>query len=180
VENWKPCPANVDGYTHIFIAFATSYNTACQITAPPICSGASSTQVADWQETGIKVVISYGGWNMNSYWQDCFGKEDQASTDLVNIVSSQDFDGVNIDFESQVDSSAQNFLKEMNVYLRDKMDALSTGKKYELSHVPMDVDMAEGKPYFNILASQKDIIDYVMPQVSAYGMISSFVLYPLL
>ena len=42
-----------------------------------------------------------GSWSgdSNNCWDYCFGKEEQISTQLVNIIDSQSFDGIDIDYE---------------------------------------------------------------------------------
>ncbi len=123
VANWETCPSaeQVDAYSHIVIAFAVSYtfvennknncDLSCNIPSTvPICGGADANTIPDWQAAGKKVILSFGGAGMggswaaietelNHCWDYCFGNEDQLSTDLVSIVQSQGFDGIDLDYE---------------------------------------------------------------------------------
>mmetsp|Transcript_35561 Transcript_35561/g.65198 ORF Transcript_35561/g.65198 Transcript_35561/m.65198 type:complete len:491 (-) Transcript_35561:280-1752(-) len=106
----------VDGYTHMVIAFAVSYeysepsnncDAQCNIAPLPICVGETSTTVSDWQGQGKKIVLSFGGagmggsWsgNTNNCWDYCFGKEEQVATELVSIVNQKGLNGIDIDYE---------------------------------------------------------------------------------
>jgi len=202
IANWEACPsaAQLDKYTHIVVAFAVTYtwrpippnacNTDCSLMPLPICIGETTTQVADWQAMGKKVILSFGGagmggsWNgdVNSCWDYCFGKEDQLSNDLVSLVSNKGLDGVDIDYEYcyetgrhsrncrlsrtglYSDSAAQNFLEQMTIQLRQKMNALVSARHYELTHAPMDSDLVPGSPYYEILKTHNEKLDFVMPQ----------------
>jgi len=42
------------------------------------------------------------------------------------------------------------------------MDAL--GDNYELTHAPMDTDLAPTSKYYQILRDQNENLDYLMPQ----------------
>lgn len=186
---------HLPGYTHIVVAFAVSYtynaaknncNAQCDPgTSVPLCTTQTGNQIDDWQAMGIKVILSFGGagmggsWNgdPNNCWDNCFGKEDTVSDALVDIVQSQGFDGVDIDYEYCYDSggcaqstslysdtAAQYFLEEMTIQLRQKMDAIVPAKDYELTHAPMDSDMVPSSPYFQLLKRQNDKLNYIMPQ----------------
>jgi len=117
--NWEACPTpqQLESYTHIVVAFAVSYsynqaknscNAECNIgTSVPICNGGSQALVDSWRAAGKKVILSFGGAGMggswsgdsNNCWDDCFGKEDELSDALVSMVQSQNFDGIDIDYE---------------------------------------------------------------------------------
>ena len=73
---WQACPTpeQYRQYTHVFLAFAVSYqynaaknicDTSCTIVQPSICnslSAAGQTQlVRDMQAAGVKVLLSFGG-----------------------------------------------------------------------------------------------------------------------
>ena len=206
VANWETCPTpqQLDGYTHIIIAFAVSYSYSasknlcsanCNISTPtvPICAGQTGNEVSQWKAAGKKVILSFGGagmggsWNgdVNDCWDYCFEKEEQLSTDIVNIVSNQGFDGVDLDYEycydtennrhgrncnnsstgKYSDAKAKYFLEEMTILLRQKLDTI--GSDMELTHAPMDSDLVTDSPYFQILARQNGIINFLMPQVSS-------------
>ena len=64
--------------------------------------------------------------------------------------------------EASFDTAAQNFLTGMTSNLRQKMDAL--GDNYELTHAPMDSDLAPTSKYYQILKDQNENLDYLMPQ----------------
>ena len=63
--------------------------------------------MAEWQALGKKVIMSFGGagmggsWNgdTNNCWDYCFDKEDTVSTQLVAIVGTEGYDGVDLDYE---------------------------------------------------------------------------------
>ena len=63
--------------------------------------------VNGWRAKGKKVILSFGGASMggswfgdkNHCWDYCFGKEEQLSTTLVNIVREQNLDGADLDYE---------------------------------------------------------------------------------
>jgi len=124
---------------------------------------------------GIKILLSFGGDGMgtvlpgdlNHCWDDCFDKETDVvmgvSTQLVDIVSTMNLDGVDIDYQycyettdnSQIhagvcqqvdptrysDQAAIDFLSHLTTNLRTKLDNL--GSNYELIHSPMDVDLMD-------------------------------------
>jgi len=147
-----------------------------------------------WRGQGKKVVLSFGGAGMggswpgdnNNCWDYCFGKEEEVSTQLVSIVQSQNLDGIDLDYEycydtegtqsgmctakdtslfpteASFDTAAQNFLTGITSNLRQKMDAL--GDNYELTHAPMDSDLAPTSKYYQILKDQNENLDYLMPQ----------------
>ena len=52
----------------------------------------------------------------------------------------------------------------MTIQLRKKMNALVPAKHYELSHAPMDSDLVPGSPYYEILKTHNEKLDFVMPQ----------------
>jgi hypothetical protein len=133
-----------------------------------------------------KILISFIG-DKNNCWDYCFGREDQLSTDLVNIVKGQNLDGIDIDYEycydvagrqagrcSQrsslySDAKAQRFLNSLTSSLRTKLDILRAGNgynrgRYELTHAPMDSDLARDSKYFGILRERRADLDFLMPQ----------------
>ena len=135
----------------------------------------------------INIFFSQIGDN-NNCWDYCFGKEDQLSTSLVNIVDNQNFDGIDIDYEycydinglqsgrcSQrsnlyTDAKAQTFLDSLTSMLRMKLNALQDSNgysrgRYELTHAPMDSDLSStNSKYYQILKSRRDDLDFLMPQ----------------
>ena len=135
-----------------------------------------------------------GSWSgdQNNCWDYCFGREEELSTSLVNIVYNQQLDGIDIDYEycydtaglqsksgkecPQSDSSlytdakAQTFLHTLTSKLRTKLDALQVSNgynrgRYILTHAPMDGDLTPStSAYFQILKSQRADLDFLMPQ----------------
>ncbi|KAL9183789.1 hypothetical protein ACHAXT_004645 [Thalassiosira profunda] len=214
VGNWQRCPTDqmVDAYSHIVIAFAVSYTWAenknlcdeqCAV-APvvPICENENQQDLVDmWRAQGKKVILSFGGAGMggnwagdrNNCWDNCFGREEQLSTDLVNLVASHNADGIDIDYEycydvggkqsvdgrcDQVtslysDEKAQRFLNDLTAKLRIKLDRLQAQNgynrgRYELTHAPMDIDLTpyqgQASKYFEILTARNGDLDFIMPQ----------------
>ena len=191
VGNWQACPTSEQtaSYTELLIAFAVTYqwapgkntcNTQCVIGSPvPICNNKPNAPlVSQWQSEGKKVILSFGGAGMGGSWSSsvddcwdyCYGKEDFVVEQLVNIVSVQGFDGVDIDYEyyyenGQKGSSfskgaeAQKFLREVTQKLRAQLPA---GKI--VSHAPMDSDMVKGTGYYNVIKSVAGDLDFLMPQ----------------
>merc|ERR1719253_2225304 len=124
----------------------------------------------------------------NNCWDYCFGKEDELSTSLVNIIDSQNFDGIDIDYEycydvagkqsgrcpqrtaAYSDLKAQTFLNDMTSMLRTKLDDLQDANgydrgRYEVTHAPMDTDLTPNtSPYFQILHDRRADLDFLMPQ----------------
>eukprot|EP01060_Flectonema_neradi_P019815 TRINITY_DN272_c0_g1_i7.p1 TRINITY_DN272_c0_g1~~TRINITY_DN272_c0_g1_i7.p1 ORF type:complete len:792 (+),score=221.09 TRINITY_DN272_c0_g1_i7:45-2420(+) len=191
VGNWQPCPTSEQtaSYTELLIAFAVTYqwspgknicNTQCVIGSPvPICNNQpNAALVSKWQSEGKKVILSFGGAGMggswassnDDCWEHCFGKEDFVVDQLVNIVSVQGFDGVDIDYEyyyenGQKGSSfskgaeAQKFLREVTQKLRSRLPSNKI-----VSHAPMDSDMVKGTGYYNVIKSVAGDLDFLMPQ----------------
>lgn len=133
----------------------------------------------------ITTAVLYAG-DPNNCWDYCFGKEEQIATSLVNIVQSQNLDGVDIDYEycydiagtqagscSQrsalyTDARAQTFLDSLTSKLRVKLDDLALSNSYNrgryiVTHAPMDSDLIPLPPsttskYYQILkARQADL-----------------------
>jgi hypothetical protein len=124
----------------------------------------------------------------NNCWDYCFGKEEELSTSLVNLVNTQNFDGIDIDYEycydvnglqagrcSQrsslyTDAKAQTFLDSITSKLRAKLDALQATNgysrgRYEITHAPMDVDVSRSdSKYYEILKNRRNDLDFIMPQ----------------
>ena len=128
--------------------------------------------------------------NLNLYsWDYCFGepKTEALADKLVNIVDSQNFDGIDIDYEycydiggtqagrcsqrtaAYSDAAAQAFLDSITSKLRTKLDTLQASNgynrgRYELTHAPMDSDLTPDRPYFQILHNRRADLDFLMPQ----------------
>jgi len=166
-------------YTHVMISFAVTYQWAasknqcsetCTIGSPvPICGNQNRQDLVDqWRAQGTKVLLSFGGAGMggswagdvNDCWEYCFGRVDSVVSQLTEIVSAQNFDGVDIDYEYfLVKPEAIDFVTKLTTQLKS---ALPAGKS--VSHAPMDGDLSKGKPYYNIIKSVATSVDYLMPQ----------------
>ena len=162
-----------------------------------ICNNMNNQALVEsWRYTGKKVISSFGGAGMggswfgdqNNCWDYCFGKEEALSTSLVNIVDSQNFDGIDIDYEycydvagkqsgrcaqrssAYTDAKAQTFLYQLTSKLRTKLDALQAHNgynrgRYQVTHAPMDIDMTpSSSAYFQILHNRRADLDFLMPQ----------------
>ena len=212
IGNWQACPTDeqIDAYSHIVIAFAVSYtwspsknncDTQCQVPSTlPLCGNQARQDLIDkWRGMGKKVIMSFGGAGMggswsgdqNNCWDYCFGREDDLSTDLVNIIDSHNLDGIDVDYEYcydvagkqsgrcaqrsslYSDAKAQLFLNSMTSLLRNKLDALQVSNdynrgRYEITHAPMDADLVPSNghdsKYFDILRERRADIDFLMPQ----------------
>jgi len=131
-----------------------------------------------------------GSWSgdYNNCWDHCFGKEDDLSTALVDIIDNQNFDGIDIDYEYcydiagtqsgrcgqrnttlYSDTAAQTFLNDMTSLMRTKLDALQASNgynrgRYEVTHAPMDTDLLPNTKYFEILHNRQADLDFLMPQ----------------
>jgi LysM repeat protein len=181
--NWQSCPsdAQISKYTHIVVAFAVTYTWAqsekkcdpsCTIGAPVlICNNAPNNNlVAAWRAAGKKVILSFGGAGMGGSWEEigstkkcwdfCFGKEDSLVTQLTNIVKSQGFDGVDIDYEYLYSTvEQQNFISNVTTGLRTSLPAGSI-----VTHAPMDSDLVAGKAYYDVLRGVSSSLSFLMPQ----------------
>ncbi|EED87251.1 glycoside hydrolase, partial [Thalassiosira pseudonana CCMP1335] len=174
-----------------------SCSTTCDVASSlPICGNANRQDLIDkWRGMGKKVILSFGGAGMggswsgdqNNCWDYCFGREEELSTSLVNIVGSQQLDGIDIDYEycydvagkqsgrcsqrtsNYSDSNAQAFLDTLTSKLRVKLNTLQSNNgysrgRYELTHAPMDSDLVSDSKYFQILKNRHQDLDFIMPQ----------------
>merc|ERR1740123_2118570 len=181
VENWLECPTieQIQGYSHVIVSFAVSYvwqpgknrcDEQCNIGTPvPICNGGNYDKVKDWQDAGAKVLLSFGGagmggqWtsSLDDCWEYCYTKGAPAvASQLAEIVETQGFDGVDIDFEYHVtEDAAVPFLSRLTTDLQDLMPAYKT-----VSHAPMDHTVDQGDNYYNLMKSIAPRVDYILPQ----------------
>ena len=180
--NWQACPTTdqLAQYTHIVIAFAVTYTWApdknqcrpdCSIGSPvPICGNVNRQDLVDqWRAMGKKVILSFGGAGMggswagdpNDCWEYCYGKQESVVQQLDNIVRTQNFDGVDIDYEYFYDTpDAQQFLHDVTVGLK----ATLPPNQNIVTHAPMEPDCAQGTAYYNILKNNAALLDFLMPQ----------------
>jgi len=179
VENWLPCPSmdKIKGYTKVVVSFAVSYtwspsknicDPTCTIGAPvPICNNAEQPGLIQaWKEAGTTVLLSFGGagmggsWDgLNDCWEHCFDRVDSVVSQLQQIVSTQGFDGVDIDYEYFLTEKSAAFLADLTIKLKEAL-----GSDKIVSHAPMDSDLDSGDMYFNVLKSVAPFVDYVLPQ----------------
>jgi len=179
--NWQSCPTleQTSHYTHIVVAFAVTYtwnpsknqcSSSCTIGSPvPICQNQVKQDLVDaWREAGKKVILSFGGAGMggswqgdvNDCWEYCYGKEQSVISQLDNIVRTQRFDGVDIDYEYFYETSeAQNFLKTVTTGLRSTLPEGSI-----VTHAPMDPDLLPQTEYYHVLKEVATSLDFIMPQ----------------
>ena len=179
--NWQSCPTleQTSHYTHIVIAFAVTYTwnpvknqcrSDCSIGSPvPICGNQVRQDLVDsWRQAGKKVILSFGGAGMggswagdvNDCWDYCYGKEDSVISQLDTIVRTQNFDGVDIDFEYFYERpEAQHFLKTITTGLRNTLPEGSI-----VTHAPMDPDLLQETEYYQLLKEVASSLDFIMPQ----------------
>jgi len=179
VENWLPCPSleKITGYSKVVISFAVSYtwnptknqcSPSCAIGSPvPICSDQQGDEIQKWQEAGVTVLLSFGGAGMggswagdvNDCWESCFDRVEDVVSQLQNIVQTQGFDGVDIDYEYHHTQRSSEFLKTLTTQLKSRM-----GANKIVSHAPMDGDVTEGRPYYELLQEVSSSVDFLLPQ----------------
>mmetsp|Transcript_10953 Transcript_10953/g.21740 ORF Transcript_10953/g.21740 Transcript_10953/m.21740 type:complete len:1383 (+) Transcript_10953:208-4356(+) len=193
VGNWLTCPSDVAmrKYTHVLVSFAVTYtwnptknscSATCQLNTPvPACSnnaGGAAATISRWQALDTKVLLSVGGAGMggswsgdqNDCWSYCFSRVDSVVSQIIQIVNSDGYDGVDIDYEyffrasgaannKVVGNEAVQFVTDLTTKLRMQ---LPVGKL--LTHAPMDSDLVSGDDYFNIIQSVAGDLDFLMPQ----------------
>jgi len=150
-ENWDTkSPITDTNYTHVIIAFWTSYNNNCQV------DGIDSASVTRFKNDGKKVLGSFGGWDQNKYWQYCTAQN--TVTQLVALVKQYNLDGVDIDYEvSPVNTQ----------YLIDVTNGLAaslpTGAY--ITHAPMQVWLDNSSsPYWPVMEAVGSKISWLNVQ----------------
>lgn len=113
---------------------------------------------ADLKAAGLKTIVSFGGagfggtWyprdeNTSSFgrkvdhcWHHCHGKVDSLVASLETIVTDNDLDGLDIDYEYFLDTPEDyEFLEDLSVKLYDAMNP----KGVAVTHAPMDIDACD-------------------------------------
>ena len=188
VGNWQVCPTfeQYENYTHIVIAYAVSYiwapnknlcSNTCTIRTSTICGNSlNNGLIQAWQQSGKKVMISFGGAGMggtwkgdvNNCWEYCFGRENDIVARLTEIVTSLSLDGVDVNYlyfyeDGQYDSNftkgaiAQTFLKNLTLGLRKSLPPGSL-----ISHSVKDAHVVPKSAYFSVLSDVSSSIDFLM------------------
>ena len=186
--NWQSCPdfSQFENYTHIVIAFAVTYTWApaknlcsmtCHIDTPPVCENNLNKElIRRLQDSGRKVMISFGGagmggkWNgdPNNCWDYCFGRVRSVVERLTEIVTSLSLDGVDINYlyfyeDGQNESNftkgkeAQTFIKNITTGLRDSLPRGSL-----ISHSIQDYDLIPESQYYSLLSNLSSQLDFLM------------------
>ena len=146
VEGEQPCPGYYQTfpYSKILISSAVTYNGSnityacspqCVINTPvPICGGQPNPGlVFQWKADAKKVILTFGDREMtglpannnDNCWEYCFGKEDFVADQLIDILSNQNFDGININYQSNgfLDVREQTFINLLIQKLSTRLPA---------------------------------------------------------
>lgn len=179
LQNWLPCPADsqVANYDELLISFAVTYTWAepkndcdvnCNLKPLLICENAPQwDKVRTWQAAGTKVLVSLGGAGMggswvgavNDCWEYCLDKVDHLVSQVKQLVTDHDLDGVDLDYEYLVDGKQyQTFLKDLTVKLKQQMPDKT------MSQTPLDWHLDENDAYYNVVKDVGQSIDLLMPQ----------------
>ena len=131
-------------------------------------SANAKTQVEKWQEDGLKVLLSVGGDGQNKCWDSSKDNTESSctasnagnlATAIVNLVTKQGFDGVDVNFEPEANDDNMAFLVEFTRLLRTQL----LPEKI-ITHAPPDSKVEKGTLYFNNLKNIKDNINFLLPQ----------------
>jgi chitinase len=194
VPNWEACPsvAQLSGYTHAMVAFAVTYtyneagnicDQSCTLKTMPGCGGKTASQMVDLiHDAGAKAILGFGGAGMGGIWAGasdcwdyCLDKAPALAAELVTLTTNAGFDGIDIDYEYQLEQEHVDFLIELTNELRTGLDAASPGVHKTISHAPMDVQLdilgtcpaAPGfgnDSYVPVLQATTAVVDFIMPQ----------------
>jgi chitinase len=188
VANWTECPTaeQLGQYSHVVVSFAVTYtwdpggnicDQSCTIGPIPGCNGQTLADlVAELHAADIEVLLSFGGAGMGGIWEGTCGQMtkcwdaciDQAASvadQLTDLVVENDLDGVDIDYEYCLsDASYTGFVTDLTTELRASLDAAFPGERKLVTHAPMDSELQVGDPYYAILETVADDIDFLMPQ----------------
>jgi len=188
VANWQACPtpSQLAQYSHVVIAFAVTYvwdpngnlcDPTCTIGPVDGCSGKDLTSlVNDLHASGQKVLLSFGGAGMGGLWEGtcgqmtkcwdaCIDKADSLVSQLTDLVSAHNLDGIDIDYEYCLHTEQhRNFVADLTTGLRQSLDASFPGEDKLVTHAPMDHEIDQGDHYYDIVKDVADAIDFLMPQ----------------
>lgn len=188
LASWAQCPTaeQLAQYSHVVIAFAVSYtwtpdgvvcDESCTLSPVDGCVGTPLPDlVAQLHDAGIEVVLSFGGASMGGLWEGtcgqmtkcwdhCLDQVDAVTAQLVDLVEANDLDGVDIDYEYCLDDASYvDFVTGLTSELRAGLDAAFPDDHKLVTHAPMDSELELGDPYFDIVATVADDLDFLMPQ----------------
>ena len=79
-----------------------------------------------------------GSWSgdVNDRWEHCFGRVDTIVAQLNDIVATQGFDGIDMDYQYFLTTTSEAFLTDLTIKLKAAL-----GSDNIVSHAPMDSDL---------------------------------------
>ncbi len=198
VPNWEACPsvAQLSRYTHAMVAFAVTYpafipsgdncgvDTSCTLKTMPGCGGKTASEMVDLiHAAGAKAILGFGGaamggsWasSLDTCWDHCLDKAPALAAELTSLALAAGFDGVDIDYEYDLEQEHVDFLIELTNELRAGLDAGSPGVHKTISHAPMDSNLlilgtcpsapgAGNDLYVPVLEATTAAVDFITPQ----------------
>ncbi|KZL21534.1 Chitinase D precursor [Pseudovibrio axinellae] len=136
-----------------------------QAIAPEPSSGKTQVQIA--REKGLKVLAAVGGETFStSVWHQCDANIDGFVTALTDFVTSNNFDGIDIDWEDSAAAIGQGGYNAVDflVSLTQKLkEALPTDQNM-ITHAPQPPYLDPewyGGPYLDVMRQAGDDIDYL-------------------
>ena len=170
VDAWTSCPTDhqLDAYTHVVWAFAHSYTWAeggnicdadCSIRVESCMASEDLVSQIDRIKTEHrKVLLSFGGAGMNDCWHTCVGKSTKVVSDLLELVSANGFDGIDLNYEGDFSADAADFVVDLTKRLREQLPTAAL-----LTHTPRDVDVRPHRTYYeHVLPVVKNDLDFLM------------------
>jgi len=183
IETWKNCPdkEQLDAYTHLVMSFAVTYTWAeeknqcshtCKFEPITGCIGSSLGDFVDsMHRMDKKVLVAVGGAGMgraemddnNNCWDHCLNKTDYLISQTADMVETNNFDGVVIDYEYYLETDQQRqFVVDLFDGVREELDEIGSDKV--LSIVPRDKEVNAGSHYYKLLNAIKMDVNFVMMQ----------------
>lgn len=159
-------------YTHVILAFIIPSSSSGGGLTLELSGNLDSAVLADIpaaKESGTrKVMVSVGGETFQSSdWQLASENVPDMATQIVNIVTSNGFDGVDIDFEDDAGFTGTydgvTFLSDLSTALKSQLP----GGSNLVTHAPQPpfFDAAwNGGPYLQIMANAGASIDFLNVQ----------------